>query len=213
MSLEECSKIATKSSNVMLKVYKGHFATSHSHNNYFIDVTPQKTKIDKAQAVADELLSHYKGNALVDTILCLDGTEIIGAFLAQGLAANDYSSLNAGKNIAVLTPEYSMGSQLFFRDNLVKYIEGRNVLLLAASVVTGYTAIRAAEAITYYGGTVSGIAAIFATETECMNIPIISIFNPESLPDYASYNAYECPMCKAGWKVEALVNSHGLSKL
>lgn len=166
MSLEECSKIATKSSNVMLKVYKGHFATSHSHNNYFIDVTPQKTKIDKAQAVADELLSHYKGNALVDTILCLDGTEIIGAFLAQGLAANDYSSLNAGKNIAVLTPEYSMGSQLFFRDNLVKYIEGRNVLLLAASVVTGYTAIRAAEAITYYGGTVSGIAAIFATETE-----------------------------------------------
>lgn len=213
MSLEECQKIQTKNPQLYLKIYKGHFATSHSHINYYIDVAQQKANISEAKAVAEELLTHYKSTAIIDTILCLDGTEVIGALLAEGLCRNDYTSLNAGSEISVLTPESAAGSQLFFRDNLVPMIENKRVLILAASVVTGFTAVRAAEAISYYGGTVAGIAAIFSTETECMGIPIASIFDPASIPDYISYNPVDCPLCKAGWKVEALVNSHGCSKL
>ena len=48
-------KIRTKNKNVFLRVAKGHFATSHSHTNYFIDVTTQKTRLSEAKAVAKEL--------------------------------------------------------------------------------------------------------------------------------------------------------------
>ena len=35
-------KLPTKKSDLFLRVAKGHFATSHSHINYYIDVTTQK---------------------------------------------------------------------------------------------------------------------------------------------------------------------------
>ena len=46
-------------------------------------------------------------------------------------------------------------------------IAGKHVLVLAASVTTGYTVESAVEAINYYGGVPVGIAAIFATQQEC----------------------------------------------
>ena len=92
-------------------------------------------------------------------------------------------------------------------------IEGKNVLILAASVTTGFTARGAVEAINYYGGRVSGISAIFATEHECMGYEVKSIFDTEDLDGYATYPSHECPMCREGKKIDALVNSFGYSKL
>mgnify|MGYP000290854752 FL=1 len=46
-------------------------------------------------------------------------------------------------------------------------VKGKHVLILAASITTGYTVQAAIEAINYYGGTVAGLSAIFATATEC----------------------------------------------
>ncbi len=68
-------KIRTKNKNVFLRVRKGHFATMHSHINYYIDVTTQKTRLSEASAVAKEMVSAYRARTIVDTILCLDGTE------------------------------------------------------------------------------------------------------------------------------------------
>lgn len=34
-----------------------------------------------------------------------------------------------------------------------------------------------------------------------------------SLPDYASFDSRDCPMCKAGQHIDALVNSFGYSAL
>ena len=45
-------KIRTKNKNVFLRVKKGHFATMHSHTNYYVDVTTQKTRLSEAEAVA-----------------------------------------------------------------------------------------------------------------------------------------------------------------
>ena len=36
---------------------KGHFATSHSHTNYYIDVTTQKMRLSEAKAVALKLMT------------------------------------------------------------------------------------------------------------------------------------------------------------
>ena len=92
-------------------------------------------------------------------------------------------------------------------------ISGKHVLVLAASVTTGYTAQAAIEAVKYYGGEVVGLAAIFATVQECEGYPIASIFDPNDLPDYQSYDSHSCPWCKQGKKIDALVNSFGYSSL
>ena len=78
---------------------------------------------------------------------------------------------------------------------------------------TGYTIQAAVEAVNYYGGIVAGLSAIFATTHECMGYPVTSIFDPASLPDYASFDSRDCPMCKAGQHIDALVNSFGYSAL
>ncbi len=213
MPSNQTFKIRTKHRDLFLRVSKGHFATSHSHINYYIDVTTQKTRLSEAKAVAKKLVSYYAYNTIVDTVLCLDGTEVIGACLANELTKGNYINLNAHQTIYVVTPEHTMGSQLIFRDNILPAIAGKNVLVLAASVTTGYTAQAAIEAIKYYNGQVSGVCSIFSTVDECMGYPVNSIFDTRDLDDYFSYPSHECPMCKQGKKIEALVNSFGFSKL
>ncbi|MBR5524710.1 MAG: orotate phosphoribosyltransferase [Clostridia bacterium] len=213
MPTNEAFKLPTKRKNLFLRVTKGHFATSHSHTNYYIDVTTQKMRLSEAKAVAQELLPYYNSTTIVDTILCLDGTEVIGTCLAEELTRSGYTNMNAHQTIYVTTPEHTVGSQLLLRDNLVPMVAGKHVLILAASVTTGYTALGAIEAVKYYGGRVAGIASIFATVDQLQGMPVRSCFNPKDLPDYASHTAHECPQCKAGVKLDALVNSFGYSKL
>lgn len=207
------TKYATKRNNLFLRVAMGHFATSHSHSNYYIDVVAQKSRITEARAVAEELSTYYYADTVVDSILCLDGTEVIGAFLADCLSKTDIINMNAHKSIYVVTPETVNGSQLLFRDNIVPMIAGKKVLILAVSVASGKTVQAAMEAVRYYGGAVSGISAIFSTAKECDGLPIQSVFDPKDLPEYGCYPVQDCPLCKAGVKLDALVNCHGFSKL
>ena len=213
MSLENRYKISTKRKNLFLRVFQGHFATGHSHINYFIDVTMQKSRLSEAQAVAAELAADYSSSTIIDTILCLDGTEVIGTCLAEELVHGTLRSINNHKTIYVVTPEHTAGSQLIFRENTSPMISGKHVLVLAASVTTGYTATSAIEAVNYYNGMVAGVASIFATVQSCAGYTVKSVFDPKDLPDYASYPASECPYCKNGQKIEALINSFGYSRL
>lgn len=206
-------KIRTKNKNVFLRVKKGHFATMHSHTNYFIDVTTQKTRLSEARAVAKEMVSAYRAHTIVDTIICLDGTEVIGTCIANELTKDDYINMNAHQTIYIVTPEFIGGGQMIFRDNLAPMVSGKHVLILAASVTTGRTALAAVDAIKYYGGQVVGVSAIFATVEECDGHPVHSIFNPHDLGDYQSFKPHHCPICERGEKIEALVNSYGYSAL
>ena len=206
-------KYATKRQNLFLRVALGHFATSNCHSNYYIDVVAQKTRLSEARAVAEELSSYYYADTVVDTILCLDGTEVIGACLADSLSKANILNMNAHKSIYVVTPETTGGSQLLFRDNIIPMIAGKNVLVLAVSVASGKTVEAAVDAVSYYGGSVSGIAAIFSTAAECRGLPVRSVFDPNDLENYECHPSHECPMCKAGKKLDALINCHGFSKL
>ena len=206
-------KLPTGKTNLMLRVSKGHFATSHSHINYYIDVTLTKSRLSEARAAAAELVKEYTLNTIVDTILCLDGTEVIGACMASELTKAGYTNMNAHQTIYVVTPEHTVGSQLLFRENTSPMIANKHVLVVAASVTTGYTVESAVEAINYYGGIPVGVAAIFATLKECAGFEVSSIFDPNDLPDYESYDSHNCPWCKAGQKIDALVNSFGYSSL
>jgi len=213
MALSEKFRIETKSPNLYLSGHKGHFVTGRSHMNYYIDITSQKSCLSEAKAVAKAIAPSYKMTTMIDTILCLDGTEVIGTCLANELTKNDFASINARGLMNILTPEYTASNQLIFRDNTVQMITGRQVLIFAASVVTGGTARAAMEAIEYYGGSVAGIASIFATVKECSDVPIVSIFDPQDLEGYICSSSIDCPMCKHGEKVDALINSYGCSIL
>ena len=204
-------KLGTKRKNLFLRVVKGHFATNNAHSNYYIDVAAQKSRLTEAQAVAEELSTYYH-TTIVDTILCLDGTEVVGTCLADKLTKGSYISMNAHQTIYIVTPEMSNG-QLLFRDNIVPMIQGKHVLVLAVSVASGNTVRNAIEAIKYYGGQPTGVASIFATKAEIDDLAVHSVFDPNDLDGYKCYPAHECPMCKQGQKLDSLVNSHGFSKL
>lgn len=206
-------KYETKRKNLYLRVARGHFATTNCHSNYYIDVVAQKTRLSEAQAVAEELKTNFYYTTIIDTILCLDGTEVIGACLADQLERAEFTNLNAHKSIYVVSPETTNTSQLLFRDNIVPMIAGKNVLILAVSVASGKTVEGAIDAVNYYGGKVSGVCAIFSTVEKCRDFPVYSVFDPTDLPDYHQYPAQDCPLCKAGQKIDALVNCHGFSKL
>lgn len=206
-------KIRTKNPDVFLRVQKGHFATMHSHTNYYIDVTTQKYRLSEAKAVAKEMVSSYRSTTIIDTIICLDGTEVIGALVAQELTDASFMNLNAHGTVYVLSPEFIGGGQMIFRDNTSPMIVNKHILIIAASVTTGKSAIAAIDAIRYYGGHIVGVSAIFATENEAAGVPVYSIFNPNDLGDYRSFRPHECPMCAQGERLEALVNSYGCSKL
>ena len=207
-------KIKTKRNNLYLRVAKGHFATNYTHTNYYIDVAAQKSRFSEAKAVAQELCASYNySTTIVDTILCLDGTEVIGTCLANELTKNSFANINAHQTVYVVTPEITNGSQMLFRDNIVPMIKGKHVLVLAVSVASGATALSAIDAVRYYGGEVVGIASIFATAKECGDYKVNSVFNPNDLEGYCSVPSHECPLCKEKKKIDALINCHGFSKL
>jgi len=214
MSILNTIKYETKRRNLFLRVAKGHFATNDRHSNYYIDVVAQKARMSEAQAVAEELSSYFYHSTIVDTILCLDGTEVIGACLAEQLTKADFVSMNAHQSIYVVSPEITNSSQFLFRDNIVPMIRGKHVLVLAVSYSSGKTVEAAIDAVKYYGGTVTAVSAIFSTKEKSLdNIPIYSCFDPNFLEDYQNYSPHECPMCKEGKKIDALINGHGYSVL
>ena len=199
--------------NAPLRLARGHFATNHSHINYYIDITYQKTRISEAKDSAYQLVSHFINDTPVDTILCLDGTAVLGTCVAEELTKSGFRTINEHQSIYVVEPEYNANSQIIFRDNIKPMITGKTVLVLMASVTTGYTAKRSIEAIGYYGGRVAGVAAIYRAVDEVGGYPVRSIYSVSDLPDYESYDYRDCPYCKAGQKIDALVNSFGYSAL
>ena len=209
----ELFDLPVRHGDVPLRVARGHFATNHSHINYYIDITYQKTRLSEAEDVARQLVSHFINNTPVDTILCLDGTAVIGTCVADELTRSGFRTINAHKTIYVLEPEYNANSQIIFRDNIQPMIRGKHVLVLMASVTTGYTAKRTIEAIGYYGGKVAGVAALYRAVDEVEGYPVRSIYSINDIPDYQSYDYRDCPYCKQGKPVDALVNSFGYSSL
>ena len=209
----ELKHLERRRGNVPLRVARGHFATSHSHINYYIDITFHKTRVSEAKASAQELVSHFINNTPVDTILCLDGTAVLGAFVAEELSKTGFRTINQHQTVYVLEPETSSGGQMIFRDNIQPMIHSKHILVLMASVSTGNTARQAMDAIRYYGGEVAGVAAIYRFVDQIDGYPVRSIYSIKDLPDYQSYDYRECPFCKKGQKLDALINSHGYSVL
>lgn len=204
---------ATMNNNITLRVVPGHFATSYSHINYYIDMTSLKTRQKEAAEVAKSIAQSYGNDVIIDSIVCMDGCEVIGGFLAQELSSAGILNMNAHKTIYIISPEYNSNGQMIFRANNQPALLGKHVLLLVASVTTGSTVRKSLESIQYYGGKIQGIASIFSVLDSIENVPVNTIFKEKDIPGYKNYEINDCPFCKAGQKVEAIVNGHGYVKL
>ena len=126
----EITHLPVRHGNVPLRFARGHFATNHSHINYYIDITYPKARLSEAQGVAKQLVSNFINNTLVDTILCLDGTTVIGTCLAEELTKSGFASINTHNTIYVVEPEYNSNSQMIFRDNIMPMIKGKTVVVV-----------------------------------------------------------------------------------
>lgn len=193
--------------DVSIKVMSGHFATKHSHVNYCVDMTSVKSQMNAAKAAA-QLFADAFSTTPIDTIITLDRMKMVGAFLADKLT---HSHINMNQDIAVITPEITDG-KMVLRDNFLPFVKNKRVLLLTASATTGKDVNSVVSGIVYYGGEAVGAATVFGGEFECP-VPVVKLFGVTDVPDYFSYAPVDCPLCKKGVKVDAVVNSYGYSKI
>ena len=172
-----------------------------------------KSRHKMAKAAASELAKQYLTTTPIDTIICLEGTETIGAFLADALSQSGSLIMNSGNDICVLTPELNANNQMIFRDNTQKMVWGKNILLLISSASTGKTISRSIDCLQYYSGRLVGISAVFSAIRESNDLPVNAIFTEEDIPNYHSMPSMECQMCKNKQKIDAIVNSYGYSRI
>lgn len=196
-----------------VNVYKGHFATRNCHNNYYIDITRMKHEHDMAREAAITIAKRYSYTKMIDTIVCMDDSEVIGTFLAYHMTEKGKYYINANKSINVIAPEIGQDGQLIFRDNLESMISGKNVLLLISTVKSGKTIAKTLECMKAYNATIQAIATMFSTAETLEGLPVYSLFTLEDLPDYLCTDTEACPMCKAGQKIDAMANSYGFTRL
>lgn len=202
-----------KNPSVIIRAIPGHFATTHAHTNYYMDITEPKLSHEMGREAAITLSQDYAYTQVVDTIAALDGSELISAFLARHLTRDEIAMLNGKKNIYVVPPENNSSGQLIFRDNTQPMIRDKYVLIMIDAIVSGQSVRRAMECITYYGGKIAGIAAIFSTYDELDGIRISHLFGKYDLPDYQVADHHDCPLCKAGVRLDGLANCFGYSVL
>lgn len=212
--LENAIKIPSKvNGKILLKIVPGHFVTSHSHINYYMDMTRLKVGQREAKEVASTFAKNYQYNTPIDTIICMDGCYNIGAYLAEMLSDAGVISMNMHQSIYIIEPEFNSHGQMIFRDNIQPMVKGKNVLLLLASATTGKTIDQGLECIEYYGGIIQGVSAIFSAVKQIQGYDVHSIFDEEDVPDYQSFSQKDCPHCQSGQKIDAIVNSYGYSKI
>ena len=133
--------------------------------------------------------------------------------MSEDLTRSGVLSRNMHKTIYIVRPEFNNNSQIIFRDNIMPMIRDKHVIILMATVTTGFSVEKAIESVQYYGGKLQGVSAIFSAVEDVNGVPVHSVFGKKDLPDYVDYDHRDCPLCKNGQKLDALVNAYGYSKL
>jgi orotate phosphoribosyltransferase len=198
---------------IKIKVIPGHFTTSTRHVNYYLDVSELKTNALIVRDVAQQLAIPYLTSTLVDTIVCMERTEAIAAFMAQELLQPGTAVMNSGGEIHIVTPVNNASGKMFFQDNVVEWINNKNVILLDASVSSARAIHIGMDCISYYGGRLAGISALFVASPEKQNLNINTLFTSDDIPGYKLFETVECEMCKAGHKIDALISSDGYTRV
>ena len=234
---EQIKVTCKKNSELELKVIPGHFSSDRFHVNYYIDMSTLKMRQKEAKLVAKTMAQNYinkveleskrvsdfmgasaLANAVsvktpIDTIICMDGCEVIGAYLADELTNENFPTNNKHNSFYVITPEFDNRGQMVVRNNIKPMIKGRNVLVVLASAMSGRTITKAIGTILAFGGKIAGLSVIFANVDEIDGYRVNGVFTHEDLPNFKLTDPNNCEDCKAGIKLDAVVNSYGYEEL
>jgi len=203
----------SKNPIITIDVIPGHFTTNNAHTNNYLDVSELKGDTTVAKDVAREIALPYLSSTLVDTIVCMEKMEVIGAYLAQELVQDGTSVMNTGRSIHVVSPMNNAYGKLIFPDSAVKWISGKNILLLVATISSGRSLNVALECISYYHGELVGVSSLYRASDIRIEREVYCLFTSEDIPGYRLYNTAECEMCKEGHKLDAIISSEGYTKL
>ena len=238
MSMGKAVKIYSKDHPALaLKVTKGHFSSDRFHINYYIDMTDLKMRQRNAEEFAKAIVEKYvkrvtltpviglvseamnqmaatnATKAPIDTIICMDGCEAIGAYIAKELSEVGFATTNTHKTTYILTPEFDSTGQMVVRENIKPMLKGKHVLVVLATAMSGHTIAKSLRCISSYGGIVEGISCIFSAISEIEGHPVNSVFEASDLEGFRLSEPDNCPDCKAGVKLDAIVNSYGYTVL
>ena len=197
---------------ISIKVIPGHFTTSNAHSNNYLDVSELKSNAMVARDVSKILAAPYISNTLVDTIVCMERTEVIGAYLAEELFKEGVMVINAGGRIHVVSPTSNINGNLVFQDSAIELILNKHILLLFASISSGHSYNSVKECLTYYGGNLVGVSTLFLASYE-KHKEVNALFTANDIPNYKLFMPGFCEMCKAGVKLDAIVNSEGYTNI
>ena len=230
--MQEMIKIPSKSNEeLVLKVIPGHFSSDRFHVNYYIDMTSLKMRQREAKLVADamaenyvkkvklsmkDMPAHFQSMAEIgasvtpiDTIICMDGCEVIGAYLAEELTTQGMITNNKHDSFYVITPEFDNSGQMVVNKNIKPMIHGKNVLVVLATAMSGRTISKAIGTILAFGGKVTGLSVIFGNVEEVEGYPVHAVFTHDDLPNFKLTDPKSCEECKANRPLDAVVNSYG----
>lgn len=234
--MQDYIKIKSKTNpNLELKVIPGHFASDRFHVNYYIEMSSLKMRQTDAKMVAHAMADRYiekldvnetltglinpslLNTAIsaqkIDTIVCMDGCEVIGAYLADELSKVGVETTNKHGCFYVITPEFDNTGQMVVRNNIKKMINGKNVLVVLASAMSGRTISKAIGTIKAFNGKIAGLSVIFGNIDEIEGHKVYKVFGTEDLPEFKLSSPNDCEDCKNGIKLDAVVNSYGYEEL
>jgi len=198
---------------ITINIIPGHFTTNNVHSNNYLDFSGLKCNSSVARDVARELAIPYLSTTIVDTIVCMEKMSVVGAYLAEELLQEGTSVINAGGLIHVISPMNNAHGNWVFPNNRMEWINGKNILVLTATVSSGRAINSMLECITYYGGKLAGISALYVSSPEAHRQQINTLFTAEDIPGYKLFHTNECELCKAGIKLDAIVSSEGYTKI
>ena len=239
--MQDMIKIPARSNEeLVLKVLPGHFSSDRFHVNYYIDMTTLKMRQREAKLVAQVMAEKYVKKVKlnldhipmslqsmeleammdsgahitpIDTIICMDGCEVIGAYLAEELSGGGFKSGNKHDSFYVITPEFDNTGQMVVNKNIKPMIKGKNVLVVLATAMSGRTISKAIGTILAYGGHVTGLSVIFGNVEEVEGYPVHACFTREDLPNFKLSAPNDCDECKKHQSLDAVVNSYGYQPL
>ena len=86
--------------------------------NHYLDLDNLKTSSVVAREVARELAVPYLAHNNVDTIVCMEKTEVIGAYLAEELSRNGTTVPKTRGEIHIISPLCNVNRNLTFKNNM-----------------------------------------------------------------------------------------------
>ena len=212
MKYKEFEVPLIKNPSIKMKVVPGHFTTNSFHLTHYMDLNNLKTNALTARAVARELAMPYLSDALADTIVCIEGTEVIGAYLAEELLQKGAHYRSSDRQIHVIVPVSNVYRKLMFQHDMQELIDNKNIILLVSSISSGTSLNSALECLKYYGGKVIGISTLFNAYPEQFEREIHALFTSHDIPGYMLYSPNKCPICDEGRKLDAIIIHDGYIK-